>query len=132
MIKTQTKGSLVSVGSISLLTSAPHHGPYGAAKAGIAAITRTMAFEWMPHGIRANTVSPGGVMTERVMSQIPPDQRAEVLAKSPIKMVTPDQLAGGIVFLLTDLASGISGQNLVVDGGLTTQFAAIGRPPDKK
>jgi NAD(P)-dependent dehydrogenase (short-subunit alcohol dehydrogenase family) len=126
MIKSGTRGSLVNVGSISMLTSAPFHGPYGAAKSGIAALTRTMAIEWMRHGIRANTVSPGAVATERVMSRTSSKQ-----AGNPnVKFTSVDDLAYAIVFLLSDLASGISGQNLVVDSGLSAHFCAH-RPEDR-
>jgi NAD(P)-dependent dehydrogenase (short-subunit alcohol dehydrogenase family) len=125
MIRRGTRGSLVNVGSISLLTSAPFHGPYGAAKAGIAALTRTMAIEWMRYGIRANTVSPGAVASERVMSR----QSSKGADTSGFTSV--DELANAIVFLLSDLASGISGQNLVVDSGLSAHFCAH-RPEDRK
>ena len=67
-IDTGAKGAIVNVSSISSLTSAPWHGPYGAAKSGITALTRTMANEWREFGIRANSVLPGAVSTERVMS----------------------------------------------------------------
>jgi len=127
MIKNGTRGSLVNVGSISMLTSAPFHGPYGAAKAGIAALTRTMAIEWMRYGIRANTVSPGAVASERVMSR-PSSKGANT---SAIKFTAVDEVANAIVFLLSDLASGISGQNLAVDSGLSANFCAH-RPEDRQ
>jgi NAD(P)-dependent dehydrogenase (short-subunit alcohol dehydrogenase family) len=132
MIKRQAPGALVNVGSISALTSAPFHGPYGAAKSGIAALTRTMAFEWGRYGIRANTVAPGAVPTERVMS------RASAIADTPpggttggssdVVFTTVDELANAIVFLLSDLASGISGQTLVVDSAMSTKYCAGARP----
>jgi NAD(P)-dependent dehydrogenase (short-subunit alcohol dehydrogenase family) len=122
MIHSGTRGSIVNVGSISLLTSAPYHGPYGAAKSGIAALTRTMAVEWRQHGIRANTVSPGAVPTEAVtsMSSIDP------LADQNDKIIwTPmDAIANAIVFLLSDLAFGISGQNVSVDSSLSADYCA--------
>ena len=77
MIARKSPAPIVNVGSISALNSAPLHGPYGAAKAGLAALTRTMAFEWARHGIRVNLVSPGAVPTERVTA----------------KKLTPDLLA---------------------------------------
>lgn len=123
MIKRQTPGALVNVSSMSALASAPFHGPYGAAKSGIAALTRTMAIEWRPHGIRANTVSPGAVATERVKAR-PGWSATATAGPSAGNITTPDELANTIVFLLSDLASGISGQNLVVDNALTANFAA--------
>ncbi len=132
MIENKAKGSLVNVGSVSALTSAPWHGPYGAAKSGIAALTRTMAFEWKPYGIRANTVAPGAVMTERVRARIPP---ANVEQSNDIDFTSVDQLANAIVFLLSDLASGISGQTLAVDSALSTKFCGGARKavvPEKR
>lgn len=129
MIKRQAPGSLVNVGSISALTSAPFHGPYGAAKSGIAALTRTMAFEWGRYGIRANTVSPGAVPTERVMSRVSTAAAGGKAGGSgDVVFTTVDELANAIVFLLSDLASGISGQNLVVDSAMSTKYCAGARP----
>lgn len=133
MIDRDAPGALVNVTSVSALTSAPYHGPYGAAKSGIAALTRTMAFEWARYGIRANSVAPGAVPTERVMSrprtETPGQQQTE---PSDVVVTTPDELANAIIFLLSDLASGISGQNLVVDSGLSTRFCAGMRRMDAK
>ncbi len=123
LIKEGRPGSLVNVGSISLLTAAPFHGPYGAAKAGIAALTRTMAIEWKPHGIRANTVSPGAVPSEANTSK--PSWGSSPTTTGPTSNLTSvDELANGILFLLSDLASGVSGQNLVVDSALSANFCA--------
>jgi NAD(P)-dependent dehydrogenase (short-subunit alcohol dehydrogenase family) len=124
MIERKVPGSLVNVGSVSALTSAPWHGPYGAAKSGISALTRTMAFEWKPYGIRANTVSPGAVMTERVKAR---KRVANVQDGNDVDFTSVDQLANAIVFLLSDLASGISGQTLVVDSALSTKFCGGAR-----
>jgi 3-oxoacyl-[acyl-carrier protein] reductase len=127
MIKRGTPGSLVNVGSVSMLTSAPLHGPYGAAKAGIAALTRTMAIEWLQHGIRANTVSPGAVASERVMSRVSAQEK--VASQASMKFTSVDALGHAITFLLSDLASGISGQNLVVDSALSAKFCGGPRDP---
>jgi NAD(P)-dependent dehydrogenase (short-subunit alcohol dehydrogenase family) len=120
MIKNKVRGSLVNIGSMSSLMSAPLHGPYGAAKAAIAALTRTMAIEWKPHGIRANTVHPGAVPTERVMSRVPPQERAAALS-SPM-FTPPEALANAILFLLSDLALGISGQSITVDSAISQSY----------
>lgn len=122
-------GSLVNVGSVSSLTSAPWHGPYGAAKSGISALTRTMANEWAEFGIRANTVNPGGVLSDRVKN------RAKVAnvdqSKSDVVFTSVDEMAYAIVFLLSDLASGISGQTLTVDRALSTKFCGGARKSRK-
>lgn len=123
-------GALVNVGSVSSLTSAPWHGPYGAAKSGISALTRTMANEWWEFGIRANTVNPGGVSSERVMSRIPPANVDQ--AAGGVEFTTVDEMAWGIVFLLSDLAGGISGQTLTIDRALSTKFCAGARKSRKE
>lgn len=112
-------GAIVNVSSVSSLTSAPWHGPYGAAKSGLNALTRTMANEWHEFGIRANSVLPGAVASERVMSRV---NAANVVAGTQQNFAEPEELGNTIVFLLSDLASGISGQNLTVDRSLSTKF----------
>jgi NAD(P)-dependent dehydrogenase (short-subunit alcohol dehydrogenase family) len=120
-------GAIVNVSSISSLASAPWHGPYGAAKSAITALTRTMANEWHEFGIRANSVLPGAVWTERVRSRAP----AANVADTGVNFTMPDELANAIVFLLCDLAAGISGQALTVDRSLTTKFCGGARLPRK-
>jgi NAD(P)-dependent dehydrogenase (short-subunit alcohol dehydrogenase family) len=132
MIRRDAPGAIVNVGSVSSIAGAPFHGPYGAAKSGIAALTRTMAFEWGRYGIRANTVQPGAVATERVLNREHTAHSGAALSASagPSQIVwtTPEELANAIVFLLSDLASGISGQTLSVDSALSTKFCAGSRP----
>ncbi|MDR2857624.1 MAG: SDR family oxidoreductase [Novosphingobium sp.] len=120
-------GAIVNVSSISSLASAPWHGPYGAAKSAITALTRTMANEWHELGIRANAVLPGAVWTERVMSRAP----VANVKDTGMNFTMPDELANTIAFLLCDLAAGISGQALTVDRSLTTKFCGGARLPRK-
>ena len=123
MIAAETRGSIVNVGSVSALTSAPWHGPYGASKSAISALTRTMAFEWKDVGIRANTVSPGGVLSDRVRKKAQVANVAEG-GMNEEDFTSVDEMANGITFLLCDLAGGISGQTLVIDRALSTKFCA--------
>lgn len=130
MITAGHGGAIVNVGSVSALTSAPWHGPYGAGKSAISALTRTMAQEWHEVGIRANTVSPGGVLTDRVRAK---KQVANVQGGMPDEdFTTVDELANAITFLLSDLANGISGQTLVVDRAISTKFCAGTRKSRKE
>lgn len=122
-------GALVNVSSVSSLASAPWHGPYGAAKSGIVALTKTMANEWHEFGIRANAVLPGAVATERVMARISP---ANVVSDSVQNWTEPQELANTIAFLLSDLAGGISGQAIAVDRSLSTKFCAGARRSRKE
>jgi NAD(P)-dependent dehydrogenase (short-subunit alcohol dehydrogenase family) len=134
-IRTGRKGAIVNIGSVSAKDAAPWHGPYGAGKSGIIALTRTMANEWHEFGIRANSVSPGAVMSERVIekgSRMSDRVKAGRDPNDTVIMTEPVELANAIVFLLSDLASGISGQNLTVDRTLSTKFCAGARRSRKE
>lgn len=121
-------GAIVNVSSVSSLAGAPWHGPYGAAKNGLNALTRTMANEWQEFGIRTNAVLPGAVATDRVMSRATPDN----VKGSPVNFTETDELANMIVFLLSDLASGVCGQTIAVDRALSTKFCASERKSRKE
>ena len=116
MIERRSGGSIVNLASVSGLRSAPFHGAYGAAKAGVMALTQTMAVEWAPYGIRVNAVAPGSVRSPRVAA----------FGKGPAHFKTadgrrsldPSEIASGILFLSSSLASGVSGQTLTIDAGL--------------
>jgi len=121
-----TGGSFVSVSSVSGLASAPYHAPYGAAKAGIMSLTRSLAIELAPAGVRVNSVAPGAVATPRVTERIAGAQgsTARPPSRAPLgRMGEPDEIAKVVVFLSSDLASYVSGQTIVVDGAATAQFA---------
>lgn len=133
-IRTDRPGAIVNVGSVSAKDGAPWHGPYGASKSAIIALTRTMANEWHEFGIRANSVSPGAVMSERVLEKAAAMSDAAKASRDPTHIVIlsePHELANAIVFLLSDLASGISGQNLTVDRSLSTKFCGGARKSRK-
>jgi NAD(P)-dependent dehydrogenase (short-subunit alcohol dehydrogenase family) len=124
-IRTGRSGAIVNIGSVSAKDAAPWHGPYGAAKSGIISLTRTMANEWFEFGIRANSVSPGAVMSARVTEKAATMSDRAKASRDPKDTVIfsePVELANTITFLLSDLASGISGQNVTVDRTLSTKF----------
>lgn len=124
-IRTGRSGAIVNIGSVSAKDAAPWHGPYGAAKSGIIALTRTMANEWHEFGIRANSVSPGAVMSARVIDKATTMTERAKASRDPSDTVIftePVLLANTITFLLSDLASGVSGQNIAVDSTLSTKF----------
>ena len=113
-------GRIVSLGSIAGLTGLPNIGPYNASKAAIDALTRTLAVELGPYGILCNTVAPGTIATEMVegLMTANPALKERLVAKSPLGRIgTVPEAAWPIVFLLSDAASFITGQTLVVDGG---------------
>jgi NAD(P)-dependent dehydrogenase (short-subunit alcohol dehydrogenase family) len=117
------RGSIVAIASLSGLRSAPLHGAYGAAKAGLMSLVRTLAMELAASGVRVNAVAPGAVLTPRVEAMMSEDRRAASAANIPLgRFATPEDIARSVVFLASDLASYITGQTLVVDGGATAQF----------
>ena len=116
-------GSIVTIASVSGLRSAPLHGPYGAAKAGLMALVRTLAIELARDNVRVNAVAPGAVFTPRVEAIMSEERRAESAAQIPLgRYALPTDIANAVAFLASDLASYITGQTIVVDGGATAQF----------
>jgi len=116
-------GVMVFVASVSGLTGAPNHGAYGAAKAGVMSLVRTLAVELGPRGVRANAVAPGAVWTPRVAALLGEDGKARNAANAPLRRIgVPADIASAILFLASDLSAYVSGQTLVVDGGVGAKF----------
>ena len=116
-------GRIVSIASMSGIAGAPRHAAYGAAKAGLIHLTKSMAVEWGPKNIRVNAIAPGSVMTPRAIANTPPG-RDETL-KSVIPMArrgVPDDIGRAVLFFASDLSDYVTGQTLVVDGGVTCNF----------
>ena len=130
LLKNKKPGAIACVSSVSGLTSAPNHAGYGAAKAGMINLVRTMADEWGPYGIRVNAAMPGSAATPRLTLNEAGQaaMNAAMKAKIPLgRAADPDELAKAILFLLSDLASYITGHNLHVDGGWTSTFLMQGQ-----
>lgn len=114
-------GSIVSVASVAGLEAAPFQGVYGATKAAVISMTKTLAFELGASGIRVNAIAPGLVET-RLASAIVQNEAlvAEVVRKTPLgRYGQPDEIAGAALFLASDASSYMTGQTLVIDGGMT-------------
>lgn len=114
--------SVVNVSSIAGIRGTPGRTSYGAAKGAIEAFTRTIAVEWAPDGIRANTIVPGFTRTPMVESIIQGGDldTAPVERRTPLKrFAAPREIAEPILFLCSSGASFVTGTRLVVDGGLT-------------
>jgi NAD(P)-dependent dehydrogenase (short-subunit alcohol dehydrogenase family) len=119
-------GSIVSVSSISGMNTAPYHIAYGTAKAAIVAVTRTMAAELAADGIRVNAVAPGLTETAASATYVDTDPDRDRRAIAMGRRGTPEEQAGAILFLLSDLSSYITGQTLLVDGGLNLRWTHLG------
>ncbi len=116
-------GVMTFVASVSGIASAPRHAAYGAAKAALMSWVRSLAVELGPSNVRVNAVAPGVVWTPRV-SQYLGDKGKQVQSdNAPLRRVAePSDIASAILFLSSDLASYMSGQTLVVDGGVGVKF----------
>lgn len=134
MIAAGTGGALALVTSISGIYGAPNHAAYGAAKAGAMALARSMANEWAPHKIRVNTVAPDVIGTPRVLDGFREKGYTDpdvIVADEVLlgRWGRPEEIAGPLVFLLSDLATFMTGQTLVVDGGSQVRFPHSGPKP---
>lgn len=109
----------------------PNAGSYGATKAGVALLTQQMAIEWGPLGVRVNAVAPGLIdagMSEPIYAD--PETRQARESKVPLgRLGTAADISSVVTFLLSDAAAYMTGQNVLVDGGVTmSMIANLPRP----
>lgn len=124
-------GVIAMTASVSGFYGARNQAAYGIAKAGVMSLARTLAEEWGPHGIRVNTVAPDITATTRLLDGSP-GSADEALARFDAMAVGEGvplrrfgrvhEIAGPLLFLLSDLSSYMTGQCLVVDGGTMVRF----------
>jgi NAD(P)-dependent dehydrogenase (short-subunit alcohol dehydrogenase family) len=121
MIAEGVAGSIVNITSMNGVAPGPNGGAYGATKAGVALLTQQMAIEWGRSGIRVNAVAPGMIlagMSEQIFAD--PVIREARESKVPLgRLGTADDIARVVSFLGSDAASYVTGQNILVDGGVT-------------
>lgn len=123
MLAEAGRGSMTFVASVSGLTGAPMHAPYGAAKAALMSLVRSAAVELGPHGVRVNAVAPGIVWTPRVSELLGDAGLRKNTANAPLgRVARPADIAAVLLFLVSDLAAYVTGQTLVVDGGVAAKF----------
>jgi NAD(P)-dependent dehydrogenase (short-subunit alcohol dehydrogenase family) len=132
MVPAGRGGAIVHVSSVAGILGDPKLAPYNAAKGGVNLLTKNMALDYAPHGIRVNAVCPGRVATPMPLSRLKPGEDWEAVLAAwgkniPLGRVgRPDDIAQAILFLASDDASWITGTTLVVDGGATISHPPIG------
>lgn len=117
MIQRGGGGVILGIASVDGQRASPMRGAYGAAKAGLISLVQTMAVEWAPHGIRANAIAPGHIVTPRLYDT---PHRQEAYGRSLIPMRrrgTIEEIGKAALFLVSALASYVNGTVLDVDGG---------------
>ncbi len=118
-LRERGRGSVINVASVAGMSGAPGLSPYGAAKAAVISVTKTLAVEWAAAGIRVNALCPGWTATDLNRNLWDgPDGGRSTIANVPMgRWGRPEEMAGPAVFLASDASSYMTGQVLVVDGG---------------
>lgn len=131
MISAQQPGNIINISSMNGIVPGPNSGAYTATKAGIALLTKQMAVEWGPHGIRVNAIAPGLIdagMSNAVHADVQIRQERE--ARIPLRRLgTADDIANLVTFLSSEQSSYITGENILVDGGIAMSIlSTLPRP----
>jgi NAD(P)-dependent dehydrogenase (short-subunit alcohol dehydrogenase family) len=115
------KGSVINVASVAGVAGSPLMTPYGAAKAGMISLTKSLAVEWASGGVRVNALCPGWTATElnRTLWEDSVAGPATIATTPMGRWASAEEMAGPAVFLASDAASYMTGQSLIVDGGQT-------------
>jgi 3-oxoacyl-[acyl-carrier protein] reductase len=118
LVAASRPGSIVNVVSIEGVRAAPHYAAYAAAKAAAISVTRTAAVELAPHAIRVNAIAPDICLTEGLAALVPPAERGRWAHIVPLgRPAEPEDIAGAVVFLASELSRYVTGVTLHVDGG---------------
>ncbi|MBU8867789.1 SDR family NAD(P)-dependent oxidoreductase [Paenarthrobacter aromaticivorans] len=127
-------GSIIHISSIDALGADGPVTAYSATKAAVVSMARTMTIELAQFGVRVNCVAPGFVNTDMVHKTSTPnvlDHMLNDFTRVPIRrLIEPEEIAAAVTFLASDEASAITGQNLVVDGGLTSNLFVMETLPE--
>jgi 3-oxoacyl-[acyl-carrier protein] reductase len=119
VFKRQQSGRIINLGSMAGLTTLqPSSPPYAAAKAGVHALTRVLAYDLGKHGVTVNTIAPGTTASERVVALRTPEQR-EAIGKASLvgRIAEVSDMVGWVLFLAAPESSYLTGQTLAVNGG---------------
>jgi len=113
------QGAIINMASISGRRGSAFHAHYAAAKGGLLALTRSLAKEAIPHGIRVNAVSPGRIDTDMMVMGYTPDEAGRLLRDVPLgRLGTPEEVAEVVVFLASDASRYLVGETIEINGGL--------------
>jgi len=114
-------GSVINIASVAGLAGSPFLAPYGAAKAAVVSLTKTLASEWGRTGVRVNALCPGWTATDlnRVLWDSPDGGQATIASVPMGRWAKPEEMAGPAIFLASEASSFMTGQVLVIDGGQT-------------
>ena len=117
-------GSIINIASVGGLAGFPGSLGYQASKGGVVALTRTLAIEWAPQGVRVNAIAPSQFESAIVLAQWEkePGMRADWESRTPLGRIgQPDEIVGPAIFLASDAAAMVTGHILAVDGGYLAQ-----------
>lgn len=120
MVRQGKGGSILNVGATYAWTGGPYVAHSAAAKAGVLALTRTLAVEWAHHNIRVNMITPGPTEETGAVQQLwpTPEQAQAILEKIPLRrFATPQEIANLAAYLVSDYAAFVTGACFVIDGG---------------
>ncbi|MCX6015570.1 MAG: glucose 1-dehydrogenase [Chloroflexales bacterium] len=114
------RGTIINIGSLHSFQGIPMRAAYAASKGGVLQLTRSLATEWAPHGVRVNCISPGWIRTplqDEMVRQGRID-RTPIIARTPIRRIGEvSDIVGPAIFLASDESAFIVGEQLIVDGG---------------
>lgn len=118
-------GVVLNITSMAALYGLPKVAPYTASKSAVLGLTKQLAVEFAPMGVRVNAIAPGFIFSDMTVKALDadPERKARVMARTPMgRMGRADEVASAAVFLCSDAASFITGVNLAVDGGNSIGF----------
>ncbi len=114
----QKSGNIINIASTAGQRGEAFHSSYASTKGALISLTKSLAVELAPHNIRVNCVAPGWVLTDMSRDALEEDSDRSIVAKIPMGRIgTPDELAGPVVFMASDLSSFVTGEILNVNGG---------------
>ena len=116
-MRAQKSGAIVNIASVVALAGQPGYLHYVASKGAVLSMTKGLAKECGPHGVRVNVIAPGFVITDATKNRPIEWQQSFLKARAISREQRPDDLVGTALYLLSDLSEFVSGQTLVVDGG---------------